>query len=182
MHLSLNEWRLTIGEIVAPFGRIGEVKVRLETDFPERFKSLKQVCLRFPNDEAALREVESSRLHKGQILLKLRGTADIDAAEKLRGALVQVRADDAVQLPADEYYIYDLLGCELFTVEGRRLGVLASVLRGEANDAYVIRQEGGSELLLPAIKQVVREVDIAHRRIVVSPTPGLLPGEEEIVT
>jgi 16S rRNA processing protein RimM len=175
--MALENWSLTIGEIVAPFGLAGEVKVRLETDFPERFDRLAQVCLRWPSGEARLFAVEGARRHKGQILLKLRGITSIDAAETLRNTLVQVRSEEAVSLPANEFYIHDLLGCEVIMTDQRLLGSLVSVLRGGANDVYVVRAASGTEILLPAIKEVVREVDIARRRIVVTPTPGLLPGE-----
>lgn len=174
----LAEWNLTVGEIVAPFGLQGEMKVRLETDFPDRFKQLKQVCARPLGGTPRLFDVESSRLHKGQILLRLKGVSVIEDAEKLRNHFVQVRAKDAVRLPADEFYIHDLLGCEVVLESGRALGLLQNVLRGGANDIYVIG-EGKGEILLPAIKDVVRSVDTQARRIVVTPTPGLLPGEAE---
>ena len=172
------EWSLTIGEIVAPFGLAGEMKVRLETDFPERFDKLREVCVRRSEEEAQLYAVENTRPHKGQILLRLRGIASIEDAEKLRNTFLQVRPKDAVHLPKNEYYIYDLIGCEVFNHDGRSLGRLNSVLRGGGNDVYVIG-EGKAEVLLPAIKEVVREVDLTRRRIVVTPTPGLLPGEAE---
>ena len=108
-------WSLTVGEIVSPFGRVGEVKVRLETDFPDRFARLKQVCLRWPDAVSRLYEVENARLHKGQILLKLRGVDSIDEAERLRSALVQIRREEATPLSANEFYIYDLVGKGLFT-------------------------------------------------------------------
>jgi len=172
------EWNLTIGEIVAPFSRFGEAKVRLETDFPDRFARLRQVCLRWPDGSARLYRVESVRPHKGQILLKLRGIASIDEAETLRGALVQVRRQEAVALPANQFYIHEMLGGEVVTPEGRLLGLLTAVLRGPANDVLVVG-EGQHEILLPAVQAVVREIDRARRRIVVTPTPGLLPGEAE---
>lgn len=178
---SHEEWNLTVGEIVSPFGRVGEVKVRLETDFPERFGRLAQVCLRWPDGASRLIAVEGARLHKGQILLKLRGIATIDDAETLRGALVQVRAEDAVRLPTNEFYIHEVLGFDVVTSEGRVLGPLTNVLRGGANDVLVIGHDRKNEILLPVIKDVVRELDRAQRRIVVTPTPGLLPGEAEEV-
>jgi 16S rRNA processing protein RimM len=174
----LEEWNLIIGEIVAPFGLAGEVKVRLETDFPERFTRLKQVCLRWPTGKAVLHDIVGVRFHKGQVLLKLRGIVSIDAAETLRNALVQVRSDEAVTLPANEYYIHDLLGCEVVTIEGRRLGDVTSVLRSDANDVLVLGQ-GKDEILLPMVRDVVRHVDIVGRRIQVALTPGLLPGDAE---
>ncbi len=175
------DWSLTIGEVVAPFGRVGEVKVRLETDFPDRFARLPQVCLRWPDGRARLFAVENARLHKGQILLKLRGVSSISEAETLRNTLVQIRPAEAMPLPANEFYIHDVVGCEVVTTEGRVLGRLSTVLRGGANDVFVINQGRKDEILLPVIKAVVREVDTARRRIVVTPTPGLLPGEAEEV-
>jgi 16S rRNA processing protein RimM len=176
----LEEWNLTVGEIVAPFGRVGEVKVRLETDFPDRFARLKQVCLRRADGEAHLWDVQSARLHKGQILLKLRGVDSIDDAEVLRSRLVQVRGRDAVRLPANEFYIHDVLGSEVVTADGRALGRLTSVIQGSANDVFVVGQ-GKSEILLPVVRDVVRQVDTVNRRIVVTPTPGLLPEDAEEV-
>jgi len=178
--MAWENWDLTVGEVTAPFGRQGEVKVRLETDFPNRFSRLRQVCLRRPSGAADLFDIEDVRLHKGQALLKLRGVDTIDAAEELRGALVQIRRQEAVPLPANEFYIHDLIGCEVVTAEGRVLGTLISVLQSSANDVFVVGQ-GKEEILLPAIKDVVQEVDLERRRIRVTPTPGLLPGEAEEV-
>lgn len=172
------EWNLTVGEIVAPFGLAGEMKVRLETDFPDRFARLKQICLRRADGGARLYEIAGTRPHKGQILLKLQGVTSIEDAEALRNRLLQIRGEDAVRLPANEFYIHDLLGCEVVTAEGRALGPLTQVLRTAANDVYIIGT-GKNEILLPVIQDVVREVDLANRRILVTPTPGLLPGEAE---
>lgn len=174
---SYESWSFTVGEIVSPFGRVGEVKVRLETDFPDRFARLKQVCLRWPSGQAKLVDVERTRLHKNQILLKVRGIESIDDAETLRNTLVQVRKDDAVALSENEFYIHDLIGCEVVTAEGRVLGPLTSVLKNPANDVYVVGQ-GKAEILLPAVRDVVVKVDLANRLIVVRPTPGLLPEEQ----
>lgn len=156
---------------------MGEVKVRLETDFPDRFARLRRVCLRWPSRESRLVDIESARPHKGQILLKVRGIDSIDDAETLRNAIVLIQPDDAVRLPANEFYIHELVGCEVVTTAGRVLGALTSVMSGPANDVYVVGA-GKSEILLPAIKDVVVEVDLAAKRIVVSPTPGLLPEEQ----
>ena len=178
--MSLAEWNLTIGEIVAPFSRFGEVKVRLDTDFPERFSRLKQVCVRPKNGDAHLRDVETCRFHKGQVLLKLKGIESINDAEMFRNAAVQVRDDEAIVLPENEFYIHDLIGCKVVTADGRELGSVTSVLSGPANDVYVVGS-GKEEILLPAIKDVIQNVDIAARRITVTLTPGLLPDEAEEV-
>ncbi len=169
-----------VGEIVAPFGIKGEAKVRLSTDFPDRFSRLRQVCLRMPDGTMSLYDVETARHHKEQVLLKLRGVNRIEDVELLRDSQVLVRGSEAVRLPANEFYIHDLVGCEVVTESGRALGTLTSVLRGNANanDIYVVG-EGKSEILLPAVREVVRNVDMQARRITVAPTPGLLPDEHE---
>lgn len=174
------DWDWTIGEVVAPFSRFGEVKVRMETDFPDRFSRLSQVCLRRPSGEARLIRVEGARVHKGQALLKLEGVNSISDAETLRNVQVQIQRKEAVALPKNEFYIHDLIGCTVETPEGKVLGPLTSVLRGGANDIYVIGK-GKDEILLPAIKEVVQSVDTTAKKIVVTPTPGLLPGEAEEV-
>ena len=173
---TLADWSLSIGEVVAPFGLLGECKARIDTDFPERFSRLKQVCLRDARGNARLMNILGARLHKTQILLKFEGVTTIDIAETLRNHVVQVRARDAVRLPRDEFYIHDLVGCEVVTRSGRVLGAITNVLRSGANDVYAIGT-GKDEILLPAIKDVVREVDLTRRRIIVTPTPGLLPDE-----
>lgn len=178
--MSYSDWNLTIGAIVAPFSRFGEVKVRIETDFPERFEGLKTVCIRALDGAGRLMEVERTRFHKGHILLQLKGVSSINSAEELRGSLVQLRQADAVVLPENEYYVHELTGCTVFLESGAELGRLTSVMRGAANDVYVIGQ-GKEEILLPAVRQVVRSVNIAERKIVVSLIPGLLPGEAETV-
>ncbi|HEV2471784.1 MAG TPA: ribosome maturation factor RimM [Chthonomonadales bacterium] len=172
----LEEWRLTIGHVAAPFGRLGEVRVRPDTDFPDRFLKLRHICLRPPGGEARLMHVESARPHKGNILLKLRGIESIDDAETLRDAVVQIRSEEAVALPQNEYYIHDLIGCKVVCDSGRALGTLTTVLQGRANDVYVIGR-GKEEILLPAVREVVKEVDLPGRRIVVSPAPGTVPDE-----
>jgi 16S rRNA processing protein RimM len=108
--------------------------------------------------------------------LRLKSIATIEDAEPLRNSLVQIRNSEAVRLPTNEYYIFDLIGCEVVTDTGRVLGNIRDVLRTAANDVYVVGS-GAEELLLPAIQDVVKLVDTNARVITVTPTPGLLPGE-----
>ncbi len=165
----LDEWNWTIGRVVAPFGRIGEVKVRLETDFPERFASVKRVCLRPASGTPALFTVERSRLHKGQALLKLEGLESINDADNWRGAVVQLPRGEAVLLPADSYYAADLVGAEVLTKDGRVLGKLDRILPYPAQDLFQV-----GDKLIPAVKEFILEVDVPGRRIVVDPPEGLL--------
>jgi len=93
---------------------------------------------------------------------------------------VSVRQSDAVPLASNEFYIHDLLGCEVVTEDGQTLGKITNILSNPANDIYVVGA-GKDEILLPAVRDVIKSVDIAARRVVATPTPGLLPGEAEEV-
>lgn len=97
---------------------------------------------------------------------------------------MQIRKEEAVQLSANEFYIHDILGFEVQVLDGGVLGRLDQVLHGPAggNDVYVVRGGELGEILLPVIRQVIKKVDIDAKRIWVTPMPGLLPGDEEIVT
>ncbi|HXG23426.1 MAG TPA: ribosome maturation factor RimM [Chthonomonadales bacterium] len=167
------DWNWTVGEVVAPFGRMGEARVRIESDFPDRFTRLQQVCLRPPRGQPALFEVERARLHKGQVILKLKGIESIDDVERWRNALVQIPRAEAMPLEPDSYYVSDLIGAEVVTRENRVLGKLENVLSSPAHDLLQI-----GEILIPAVKEFVISVDVQARRIVVAPPAGLLPDEE----
>jgi 16S rRNA processing protein RimM len=174
--IMLDDWNWTVGVVVSAFGIRGEMKVRLETDFPDRFQSLKQVCLRGAfgaNKAASLYDVKGARLHKNQVLLSLVGIDKIEQVDELRGYAVQIRREEAVKLPANSYYSVDLVGMAVVTRQGRVLGKLEKIL---AYPAYDLFQVG--EALIPAVKEIVIEVDTAGRRIVVDPPAGMLPGDE----
>lgn len=160
---------LVVGKIVAPWGVRGEVKVALETDFPERFKRLKRVYL---GEKVTSFALEGSRLHKRHALLKLGGCDDRHAAEKLRGLLVQIPIEEAMPLGEEEYYVYQIVGLDVWSTEGKHLGKVSEVLFTGANDVYVVR--GEREILIPAIEDVVLEVDLANGRLTVELMEGLI--------
>lgn len=168
--------RVAIGEITAPQGVRGEVRVQPLTDHPERFVSLRQVWLGEPRNVRV--QVEQARPHKGFWVVKLGGIQDRNQAEVLRGVRLEVEPEERVPLKPGEYYVDDLLGLPVVTVEGRLLGRLEDVLRTGANDVWVVRGDPARgevrEVLLPALKDVVRQVDLAAGRLVVEPLPGLL--------
>ncbi len=154
---------LVVGKIVAPWGLRGEVKVAIETDFPERFKRLKRVYL---GEKATSFVLEGSRLHQGHALLKLGGCDDRNAVEKLRGHLVQIPIEEAMPLDEDEYYVYQIVGMDVWTAEGEHLGRVSEVLFTGANDVYVVQGDQG-EILIPAVEDVVLGVDLAGGRLTV---------------
>ena len=169
----LPEWNWTVGEVVGTFGIRGELKVRIESDFPDRFARLKRVCLRPKTGEPRLFAVEKTRLHKTQVLLKVEGVDRIEDAEAWRGALLQVKQEEAMPLPADSYYVKDLVGLEVVTKDGRVVGKIDRVLPNPGHDLWQV-----GEALIPAVKQIVISVDQAAKRVIIDPPEGLLPGEE----
>jgi 16S rRNA processing protein RimM len=160
---------LVIGRVLGPHGTKGEVQLEILTDFPERFDVLRKVYL---GDELQAVELEGCRRHGSGALLKLAGYESRDAAAKLRGQLVQVPIEDAVLLENDEYYLYEIVGLEVRTVEGERLGRVAEVIETGSNDVYVVR-DGDREILIPALSDVVTKVDLDSGQIEVRLPRGL---------
>lgn len=165
---------VTIGAVTAPHGVRGEVRVLPLTDFPKRFYDLERVFL-FCGAERREHRVESVKsLTRGLFLLKLEGIGNRDQAERLRKCEVQVPREEAVPLPPGRYYIFELMGARVVTVDGTTLGILKDVLTTAANDVYVVEGEGGREILIPAVPHVVLSIDVQQGEIVVDPPLGLL--------
>ena len=161
---------LAIGKVVRPWGVRGEVKVEILTDWAERFALLEYVYL---GEEVKLYRLERFRLHQGYALLKLTGCDDRNAAESLRGQVVQIPHEEAMPLDEDEYYVYQIEGLEVWTDEGESLGRVVEVLFTGCNEVYVVHGPGG-EVLIPAIADVVLEVDLEGGRLIVHLMDGLI--------
>lgn len=159
-----------VGRVLRPHGIRGELRVEILTDYPERLPLHRVLYL---GTEPTPHRVEHVRFHKGGALIKLAGCDDRTTAEKLRGQWVQIPFEAAVPLEEGEYYYFQLVGVEVFTSQGELLGTVAEVVDTGANDVYVVRGPRG-EVLIPAIEEVVRELDLEARRMVVEVLPGLL--------
>ena len=139
-----------IGAVISPHGLRGEMNIYPTTDEPGRFKSLKEVLL-LRDGAYVPYKVEQVKFFRERPILKLAGIDRIEDAEPLRRTELYVSREDALPLGEGEYYIGDLIGCEIRGEDGQRLGELRDVLQTGANDVYVIRMDGGEEKLLPAI-------------------------------
>lgn len=148
---------LVIARIVSPHGIRGEVKAQIITDFPERFASTSAV---YVGPEHRRYELEGFRFHDDAVVLKLRGVDTLDQAERLRGQTVEVPEEEAVKLPPDHFFWHQVLGLEVVTTEGEVLGKVDEILETGSNDVYVVHGPRG-EVLIPAIKQVIKSVDLA---------------------
>lgn len=163
---------MQVGVITTTHGVRGEVKVFPTTDDAARFKKLREVILDTGKEQILL-EIAGVKFFKNLVILKFRGLDSIDDVQKYRQKSLYVTRENAVKLNPGEYFIADLIGLSVFTDEGEDLGELVDVLNTGANDVYIVRGENGEELLLPAIRDCVLEVDIAGGAMRVHLLPGL---------
>lgn len=161
------DW-LYVGRVTAPFGIAGEMRVLLDTEFPERLTARPL----FVGAEHRQVVVDGLRQHGREALLKLGGVNTVEAAEELRGQELFVALADAAPLPAGRYYPHEIVGLAVWTATGDPYGVVSEVLSRPANDIYVVRH-GGKEVLVPAIADVVKAIDVAGGRMVIDVLPGL---------
>ena len=166
------EQRFQVGVITSTHGVRGEVQVFPTTDDPARFKKLKQVILDTGKEDMEL-EITGVKFFKNMVILKFKGIDDMDTANKYRQKSLYVTRENAVKLEKNEYFIADLIGLAVSSEEGEDLGFINDVLQTGANDVYVIKKTGEEDLLLPAIKDCVKEVDIEGGKMVVHVLPGL---------
>lgn len=160
-----------IGHISNTHGLKGEMKVRPFTESQKRYEELKKVLINI-KDELKEYEIESVRYQKDVVLLKLKGVDDIDAAEKLKNHYISIPREDAKNLSDDEYFIADLIGSEVFENEDL-IGTLDDVFTAGASDVYVVKRKGKKDLLLPALKSIIKKVDVKNKRIDVEIPRGL---------
>jgi 16S rRNA processing protein RimM len=159
---------LLAGEIGKPFGLNGEVHVVRISDDPDRFEPGAHLIDESGQDLV----IETSRAHGNRWLIKFVGIDDRDAAERVRGP-VFVSAADVRELEDDEFWPHDLIGCTVFLASGEEVGVVDRLVPGAAQDLLAVAT-GAGEKLVPMVKDIVVEVDVDNRRIVIDPPVGLL--------
>ena len=167
------EQLLQVGVISSTHGVRGEVKVFPTTDDVKRFKKLKKVILDTGKEQVPL-EIEGVKFFKQFVILKFRGIDNINDIEKYKGKSLLVDREHAVKLKKDEYFIADMIGMDVFTEEGELFGALKDVMETGANDVYIIEMTDGKEVLVPAIKQCILDVDIENRKMVIHLLEGLV--------
>ena len=164
---------LEIGQIVNTFGIKGQVKIVPFTDDITRFDELKEIYVEKKN-ELKLFQIEQVNYKKNMVILKLKGIETVEEAEKLRNCYLKIDRKDAKKLPKDTYFIVDLLGLDVYTDEGKLLGKVGDIYNAGSSDIYVVNDELGKQILLPAIKDVLKEVDLENQKIIVHLIKGLV--------
>lgn len=166
------EQLLRVGVISSTHGVRGEVKVYPTTSDVNRFKNLKKVVLDTGREYLNL-EISGVKFFKNQVILKFKGIDNINDIEKYKGKDLLVNREDAVPLEENENYVADLIGLTVVTEDGETLGELTEVMETGANDVYVIETEDGRELLIPAIRDCILDVDLDEEVMTVHILPGL---------
>ncbi len=164
---------LEIGQIVNTFGIKGMVKVKPFTDDIRRFDELKTVYVE-KNSNQTEYEIEEVKYHKDMVLIKFKGIDKVEQAEMLRNSYLTVSRDSVEKLEEGRYYIVDLLGLEVYTDEQTLLGTLEDIFNTGSNDIYVVKDKQGKQILLPAIQDVIKQIDIENKKIIVHLLPGLI--------
>jgi 16S rRNA processing protein RimM len=164
---------LEIGQIVNTFGIKGQVKIVPFTDDITRYDELKEIYVEKKN-ELKLFQIEQVNYKKNMVILKLKGIETVEEAEKLRNCYLKIDRKDAKELPKDTYFIVDLLGLDVYTDEGKLLGKVDDIYNAGSSDIYVVKDELGKQILLPAIKDVLKEVDLENQKIIVHLIKGLV--------
>jgi 16S rRNA processing protein RimM len=159
---------ITIGEVLSPFGFEGELKVRVLTDFPQRFQPGALLFI-----DNAPYTIEHSHPQKAGFVLKLTGVNTFQEADALRLKLVEIPESKKMTLPPGKYYYADIIGLEVWTTQGELIGTVSEIINTGCNDIYVVKNHC-EEILVPAIKDVVQVVDLKNKRLIIEAIEGLL--------
>lgn len=164
---------LQVGVVTQTHGIRGEVKVFPTTDDAGRFRDLKKVFLDTGREKLPL-EIQGVKFFKQFVIVKFKGLETINEVERFRRCPLLVPREDAVPLEEDEYYIADMIGMQVETEDGKAFGILKDVMETGANDVYVIDSISHGEVLVPAIKECIRKVDVAEGKMTVHLMDGLV--------
>jgi len=169
----LSQEFIIIGKIVSTQGNKGEVNVLPLTDSTDRFKNLATVFLRSNNSQTIL-NIEETRIKKDRIILKIKDIKNIEEAKTIVGSFLEVERKNAVKLPKDTYFIFEIIGLEVFTENNVFLGKVENVISTGSNDVYIVKNKDKEELFIPAIREVIKNVNLEKKRMTVNMVDGLI--------
>ena len=164
---------ITIGKVVSTQGNKGEVNILPLTDSTNRFKNLVTVFLRNNNSQTTL-NIEKIRIKENTVILKLKDIESIEEAKIIVGSFLEVERKNAVKLPKDTYFIFEIIGLEVYTENNIFLGKVENVIGTGSNDVYIVKGKNKKELFIPAIREVVKNVNIEKKRITINMVDGLI--------
>jgi 16S rRNA processing protein RimM len=168
---------VAIGMVEKPFGIRGELRVRSLSDVPGRFETLQRVTLVAPSGREIVTSVNRVREHGGSYVLGFEALTTPEDAAEFRGGMIKIPRDQTPPLPAGQYYESDLVGMQVRSERGERLGILEEILETGSNHVFAVRA-GKRELLIPATRHVIAAVDVQHRVMTVRLVKGLLDDRD----
>jgi len=169
----LSDEFITIGKVVSTQGNKGEVNILPLTDSNDRFKNLVTVFLRNNNSQTTL-NIEKIRIKENTVILKLKDIESIEEAKIIVGSFLEVERKNAVKLPKDTYFIFEIIGLEVYTENNIFLGKVENVISTGSNDVYIVKGKDKNELFIPAIREVVKNVNLENKRITINMVDGLI--------
>lgn len=163
-----------VGKVVNTHGVHGEVRVVRITDNEDRFRAGNTLYLVKNNEDAIKLTISGHRIHKQFDLLRFKEFNNINDVEHLKDATLQVKEEQLPPLQGNEFYVHEIIGCQMYTTEGDEIGIIESVLSPGANDVWVVKRPNGKEALIPYIKDVVKKVEIKEKLVIIELMEGLL--------
>lgn len=162
-----------IGKVLKPQGIKGEIKAEIITSFPGHFAELKQVHVKTDEKWQAY-SIVYTRISNRFVFIKFEELNSIAEAEKLRNRFLYIPRSELTLLQDDEYYIHDLIGCSVYDENERLIGNITDVEEYSGNDVYLIKNSTDQEFRIPAIEQVIKEIDISRKKVMIHVIEGLL--------
>ncbi|MGM7720350.1 ribosome maturation factor RimM [uncultured Metabacillus sp.] len=172
----MSEKWFNVGKIVNTHGIRGEVRVISKTDFAEeRYEPGNKLYIfkEGSNDPIEV-VVESHRVHKNFDLLTFEGMNSIQDVEHFKGSLLKINEEQLTDLDEGEFYFHEIIGCKVYSDEGEEIGTIREILATGANDVWVIKRKAGKDLLIPYIEEIVKDVDVEVKKVIITPMEGLL--------
>lgn len=161
-----------VGIVLKPQGIKGELRIKSVSPNPERFKTLKKIFIK--KETIQTYSIQSVRISERFVFLKLAEINSRDEAEYFRGCEILIEESDLLELNDHEYFFHDLIGCGVYSEDGLYLGELILISQGGSNDIYTIKNESGKEILIPAISEVIKQVDLDKKEIKIHLLEGLI--------
>ncbi len=169
----MQEDKVTIGKVLKPFGVRGEVKVFPLTDKPERFQDLEEVTIKTKEEQHLRYRLLQVALRPPFVYVAFEGINCPEDVDPIRGGLIQVPVSERISLPEGEYFQSDLIGLEVYRVDGAYVGRITEIVETGVNDLFVVKN-GKREMLIPALRKIVKAIDLKQNRMEIDPPEGLL--------
>ncbi len=164
--------KITIGKITRTRGLRGEVVISPLTDDPERFFLLKEVWIS-GKQESKIFQIEKVKKFRERVSLKFRGIDSPEAAKPLVNSFLEIEKENLLPLPQNRYYVFEIIGLKVLTTQGEEIGVIEDVVNFPGNDVYMVKN-GKKEYSIPAVKKVVKKIDLDKKIMIIEPLEGLL--------